>query len=174
LELLDAQRRDRVRFLREIRTAARLEHPGTPAIYDTGTEQRPDGTEQVWLVMQLLRGSTLETLLDAAVYDGDATPPIAWAAAIGAQIAAVLADVHRVDVVHRDIKPANIMIVDGGLVKVLDFGIAILRGASALPRLTQVDRTVGTPAYMSPEQHLGRGVTGRPTSTRWAACCSSC
>ena len=104
-----------VRFLREIRTAARLEHPGTPAVYDTGTEQQPDGTEQVWLVMQLLRGSTLETVLDAAVYDGDATPTIQWAAAIGAQIAAVLTDVHRVDVVHRDIKPANIMIVDGGL-----------------------------------------------------------
>jgi serine/threonine protein kinase len=160
LELLDAQRRDRARFLREIRTAARLEHPGTPAVYDTGTEELPDGTEQVWLVMQLLRGSTLETLLDAAVYDGAAAPPVAWAAAIGAQIAAVLADVHRVDVVHRDIKPANVMIVDGGLVKVLDFGIAILRGGGALPRLTQVDRTVGTPAYMSPEQHLGRAVTG--------------
>ena len=159
LELLDAQRRDRVRFLREIRTAARLEHPGTPAVYDTGTEEQPDGTEQVWLVMQLLRGSTLEALLDVAVYGGAATPPVAWAAAIGAQVAAVLADVHRVDVVHRDIKPANIMIVDGGLVKVLDFGIAILRGGGALPRLTQVDRTVGTPAYMSPEQHLGRAVT---------------
>ena len=160
LELLDAQRRDRVRFLREIRTAARLEHPGTPAVYDTGTELQADGSEQVWLVMQLLRGSTLETVLDAAVYSGPATPSVAWAAAIGAQVAAVLADVHRVDIVHRDIKPANIMLVDGGLVKVLDFGIAILRGAGALPRLTQVDRTVGTPAYMSPEQHLGRAVTG--------------
>ena len=71
----------------------------------------------------------------------------------------MLADVHRVDIVHRDIKPANVMIVDGGLVKVLDFGIAILRGAGALPRLTQVDRTVGTPAYMSPEQCLGQVVT---------------
>lgn len=71
----------------------------------------------------------------------------------------MLTDVHRVDIVHRDIKPANVMIVDGGLVKVLDFGIAILRGAGALPRLTQVDRTVGTPTYMSPEQHLGRLVT---------------
>ena len=78
LELLDAQRRDRVRFLREIRTAARLEHPGTPAVYDTGTEQQPDGTEQIWLVMQLLRGSTLETVLDQAVFDGDTAPPVAW------------------------------------------------------------------------------------------------
>jgi hypothetical protein len=71
----------------------------------------------------------------------------------------VLADVHRVDIVHRDIKPGNVMITDGGLVKVLDFGIAILRGAGALPRLTQVDRTVGTPAYMSPEQCLGQVVS---------------
>jgi serine/threonine protein kinase len=54
---------------------------------------------------------------------------------------------------------ANIMVTDGGLVKVLDFGIAILRGAGALPRLTQVDRTVGTPAYMSPEQRAGQLVT---------------
>ncbi|MGH3568161.1 MAG: protein kinase domain-containing protein [Pseudonocardia sp.] len=158
LELLDAQRRDRARFLREIRTAARLEHPGTPAVYDTGVDEQPDGTSRIWLVMQLLRGSTLEWIIDNAEY-GATPPPVSWAAAIGAQIAAVLADVHRVDIVHRDIKPANVMIVDGGLVKVLDFGIAILRGAGALPRLTQVDRTVGTPTYMSPEQHLGRAVT---------------
>ncbi len=108
--------------------------------------------------MQLLRGSTLEATLDHTDYAA-AAPSVAWAAAIAAQIAAVLADVHRVDIVHRDIKPANVMIVDGGLVKVLDFGIAILRGAGALPRLTQVDRTVGTPAYMSPEQCLGQAVT---------------
>lgn len=158
LELIDAQERDRARFLREIRTAARLEHPGTPAVYDTGVDERSDGSNRIWLVMQLLRGSTLEGLLDRADYEA-APPEIAWAAATAAQIAAVLADVHRVDVVHRDIKPANIMVVDGGLVKVLDFGIAILRGAGTLPRLTQVDRTVGTPPYMSPEQHLGRAVT---------------
>ena len=168
-EILDAQDRDRRRFLREIRVTARLEHPGTPAVYDTGVETRPDGTSRVWLVMQLLRGSTLEALLDRADFsapayaDGTAppvslTPPVSWAAAIAAQIAAVLADVHRVDIVHRDIKPSNVMITEGGLVKVLDFGIAILQGASALPRLTQVDRTVGTPPYMSPEQCLGQPV----------------
>ncbi|HEY5858042.1 MAG TPA: serine/threonine-protein kinase [Aldersonia sp.] len=158
VEILDAQERDRRRFLREIRTTAQLEHPGTPAVYDTGVETGPDGTQQLWVVMQLLRGSTLESVLDHT--DFAASPPsLSWAAAIGAQIAAVLADVHRVDIVHRDIKPANVMIADGGLVKVLDFGIAILRGAGALPRLTQVDKTVGTPAYMSPEQCLGQAVT---------------
>ena len=158
VEILDALDRDRKRFLREIRVTAQLEHPGTPAVYDTGVETAPDGTTQLWLVMQLLRGSTLEALLNHADYDSSPFP-IAWAAAIAAQIAAVLADVHRVDIVHRDIKPGNVMITDGGLVKVLDFGIAILRGAGALPRLTQVDRTVGTPAYMSPEQCLGQVVT---------------
>lgn len=157
-EIIDAQRRDRKRFLREIRTTAQLEHPGTPAVYDTGVETASDGSTELWLVMQLLRGSTLQTILNGTDY-ATAPPSLTWAAAIAAQIAAVLADVHRVDVVHRDIKPANAMIVDGGFVKVLDFGIAILRGRAALPRLTQVDRTVGTPAYMSPEQCLGLAVT---------------
>ena len=158
VEILDALDRDRKRFLREIRVTAQLEHPGTPAVYDTGVETAPDGTTRLWLVMQLLRGSTLEALLNQADYESS-PPSVAWAAAIAAQIAAVLADVHRVDVVHRDIKPGNVIITDGGLVKVLDFGIATLRGAGALPRLTQVDRTVGTPAYMSPEQCLGQAVT---------------
>jgi serine/threonine protein kinase len=66
-----------------------------------------------------------------------APPPAAMAAAIVVQIAAVLSDTHRVDIVHRDIKPANVMLVDGGLVKVLDFGMAIPRGSGALPRLTR-------------------------------------
>jgi hypothetical protein len=139
VEILDAIDRDQKRFLREIRMTARLELAGVPAIYDTGVDDLPDGTRQLWLVMQLLRGSTLETLLDGASFSGPDTPSVAWAVAIAAQIAAVLADVHRVDIVHRDIKAANIMVTDGGLVKVLDFGIAILRGAGALPRLTQVD-----------------------------------
>jgi serine/threonine protein kinase len=146
------------RFLREIRTTASLEHPGIPAVFDTGVDTFPNGRRRVWLVMQLLRGSTVETLIDSTDYE-DAPLEIAHAAGIAAQVAAVLASVHAVDVVHRDIKPANLMLVPGGFVKVLDFGIAILRGADAPPRLTQVDHTVGTPDYMSPEQHLGSVIT---------------
>ena len=119
--------------------------------------------------MQLLRGSSLETLIDGASYEDPGPPSVAWAAAVAAQVAAVLADVHRVDIVHRDIKASNIMVTDGGLVKVLDFGIAILRGAWALPRLTQVDQTVGTPSYMSPEQWAGQLVT--PSSDVYSLGC---
>jgi serine/threonine protein kinase len=159
VEILDALERDQKRFLREIRVTAQLELPGVPAVYDTGVDDLPDGGRRLWVVMQLLRGSTLEALLDAALFHGPDAPGMAWAAAVTAQVAAVLADVHRVDIVHRDIKPANIIVTDGGLVKVLDFGIAILHGAGSLPRLTQVDRTVGTPGYMSPEQWAGQLVT---------------
>jgi serine/threonine protein kinase len=158
VEILDGMERDRKRFLREIQVMAKLELPGIPAVYDTGTETAPDGTRRLWLVMQLLRGSTLEAILDRTGY-GSSPPAVTWAAAIAAQVAAVLADVHQVDIVHRDIKPANVMVTGGGIVKVLDFGIAILQGAGALPRLTQVGRTIGTPPYMSPEQCLGQAVT---------------
>jgi serine/threonine protein kinase len=159
-EILDAHDRDRRRFLREIRVTAQLEQPGIPAVYDTGESDLPGGGKELWLVMQLLRGSTLSALLDQADYlSPSSSPTVAWACGIATQIAAVLVGVHREDIVHRDIKPSNVMIVDGGLVKVLDFGISLLRGASSLPRLTQVGRTVGTPIYMSPEQYLGKLVS---------------
>lgn len=157
VEIRDAHDRNQKRFLREIRVMAGLELPGIPAVYDTGVDKPDDGPSRLWLVMQLLRGTTLEALLGETDYESDPLG-IAQAAAIAAQIAAVLADVHRVDIVHRDIKPANVMLTDGGLVKVLDFGIAILHGAGALPRLTQVGHTVGTPLYMSPEQWHGQTV----------------
>ncbi|CAO5241441.1 protein kinase domain-containing protein [Frankia sp. AgKG'84/4] len=156
------------RFLREIRTTASLEHPGIPAVFDTGVHTFPDGSRRVWLVMQLLRGSTVHQLIEDTDYD-DAPLAIARAAGIGAQVAAVLASVHAVDVVHRDIKPDNLVLVPGGFVKVLDFGIAILRGADAPPRLTQVDHTIGTPEYMSPEQHLGSVIT--PASDLYSLGC---
>lgn len=156
---------DRERFLREIRTTARLELPGIPAVYDFGTEP---STGRIYLVMQLLYGQTLADLIAARDYTTDPWP-VSWAAAIGAQVAATLVDVHRVDVVHRDIKPSNLMVCANGLVKVLDFGVAILHGASALPKLTRVGMTVGSPPYMPPEQVLGNPVG--PASDVYALGC---
>lgn len=172
LELLDARRRDRARFLREIRTAARLEHPGTPAVYDTGVDEQAGGTDRIWLVMQLLRGSTLDTVMTTEY--AEKLPEIAWAAAVGAQLAAVLADLHGVDVVHRDIKPANVMLVDGGLVKVLDFGIAILRGPARCrgsPRSTRPS----APRPTCPPSSTSAGPSRQlRTSTPSVACSTSC
>ncbi|MEU1745805.1 serine/threonine-protein kinase [Micromonospora arida] len=161
----DAVAADRERFLREIRTTARLELPGIPAVYDFGVEE---SSGRIYLVMQLVYGQTLAELIASRTYAADPWP-ITWAVAITAQVAATLVDVHRVDVVHRDIKPTNLMVSDGGVVKVLDFGVAILRGASALPRLTQVGLTVGSPPYMPPEQALGNPVG--PASDVYALGC---
>lgn len=148
--LAEAAEVDRERFLREIRTTARLEHPGIPAVYDFGVEA---STDRIYLVMQLLYGQTLTELIGASDLR-----PVSWAAATAAQVAATLVDVHAVDVVHRDIKPSNILVTHAGLVKLLDFGVAVLQGAAALPKLTQLGRTVGSPPYMSREQVLGNPV----------------
>ena len=165
LALAEAAATDRERFLREVRTTARLELPGIPAVYDFGVDP---ATDRLYLVMQLLRGQTLADLIVERDYESDPWP-ISWAAAIAAQIAATLVEVHHVGVVHRDIKPSNLIVEAGGLVKVLDFGVAVLQGAGALPRLTQVGVTVGSPPYMSPEQVLGNPVG--PASDVYALGC---
>ncbi|MFH8397672.1 protein kinase [Streptomyces anulatus] len=145
-------RRDR--FLREVRTTAAVEHLGIPAVYDTGID---DLSGRLYVVMQLLTGRELQAVVDET--DHESGPlPVSWVAAAGAQIASVLDEVHRHDVVHRDIKPANLMLTRGGVVKVLDFGVAALLGFGTNPRLTQEGMTVGTPAYMSPEQSLANAV----------------
>lgn len=162
-EALETRRR---RFLREVRTTAGLhEHPGLPAVYDTGLDE---ATGRLYVVMQLLKGREVQTLIDETDYDSEPLP-VAWAAAIGAQIASALHEVHRHDVVHRDIKPANLMLTPGGVVKVLDFGVAALLGSGANPHLTQEGMTVGTPAFMSPEQSLANAVG--PAADIYALAC---
>ncbi|MFD0854820.1 serine/threonine-protein kinase, partial [Actinomadura adrarensis] len=155
----------RERFLREVRTTATIEHPGVPAVFDAGID-RPTG--RPFIALQLLRGREIQTLVDETEQDTEPVE-VARATAIGAQIASVLDEVHRHDVVHRDIKPANLMLTPGGIVKVLDFGVAALLGSGAHPRLTRIGTTVGTPAYMSPEQVLGNTVG--PTSDVYALAC---
>ncbi|MFC0106974.1 serine/threonine-protein kinase [Kibdelosporangium aridum] len=131
------------RFDREARLTAKLENPGVPAVYDTGQDE-----DDLYLVMQLIAGA------DLAEFQAEHEPvPVAWVAAIGAQIASVLAAAHAAGLVHRDLKPRNVMITDTGEVKVLDFGIAVLRDVD-MTRITRTAETVGTPAYMAPEQAM--------------------
>ncbi len=142
------------RFEREAQAAARLKHPNVVAVYDFGVSE--DGV--IYLVMELVEGRNLHDAIKT-----EAPMPIGSAAAIVRQICAALAEAHRHDIVHRDIKPANIVVddsPDGVRVKVLDFGIASLRGGTMMT-FTQTGTVMGTPAYMSPEQCLGEDLDGR-------------
>lgn len=136
------------RFRTEAVALARLAHPRIATLY--GLEH--DGDE-FYMVMEFLRGETLEALV---AREGR----ISWrrAAQICAQVAEALDHAHDHGVVHRDIKPANIMIGPGDATKVMDFGIARMAGSS---RQTQHGHSVGTPAYMAPEQLRGEECDGR-------------
>ncbi|HEX6497675.1 MAG TPA: serine/threonine-protein kinase [Micromonosporaceae bacterium] len=148
------------RFRRESRIAARLEHPGVPAIYDVGI----DG-ERPYLVMQYIEGITVA---DLTAEHGPL--PVGWAAAIAAQSCAVLSVAHRHSLVHRDFKPSNLMLDGDGTVKVLDFGLAVALDATDASQITRTGQTVGTPAYMAPEQ-IRAGIS-RPATDLYALGCT--
>ncbi|GHH68785.1 serine/threonine protein kinase [Streptosporangium violaceochromogenes] len=146
------------RFLREARILARLEHPGAPVLYDFGTfEQR------LFQVMQFVAGVTVADLLSE-----HGPLPVPWAAAIAAQTCAVLSAAHALSIYHRDLKPANLMLCPDGSVKVMDFGLAMLREADST-QFTRVGQILGTPSYMAPEQ-IQSGLAG-PRSDLYALGC---
>ncbi|MBP2329826.1 serine/threonine protein kinase [Kibdelosporangium banguiense] len=131
------------RFAREARLTAKLENPGVPAVYDTGQDE-----DDLFLVMQVIGGA------DLAEFQAENEPvPVGWVVAIGAQIASVLGAAHGAGLIHRDLKPRNVMITENGEIKVLDFGIAVLRDVD-MTRITRTSEAVGTPAYMAPEQAM--------------------
>ena len=143
------------RFQREAEILARLHHPNTVRVLDTG--QSADRT--LYLVMERVEGHSLEATLRQRL-DHEEVLSEADATAIGLQVLGSLAEAHALGLVHRDIKPANIMLDDqDGQVraKVLDFGIAQTQESS----LTATGKLMGTPTYMSPEQCLGVEVDGR-------------
>ena len=131
------------RFLREIKIAARLDHPHILALFDSG-----DTDGLLYYVMPFVDG---ESLRDRITREGQL--PLGDALRLTAQVADALAYAHQQGVVHRDIKPENILL-SGGHAKVADFGIALAAGPSDR-KLTHTGFALGTPAYMSPEQMLG-------------------
>jgi serine/threonine-protein kinase len=132
------------RFQREIRMAARLQHPHILTVHDSG------GTEgQLWFTMPFVEGETLRTRLRR-----ERQLAVPEALRIAREAATALEYAHRHDVVHRDIKPENLLLTTDGQVLVADFGIArALSGADT--ELTETGMSLGTPAYMSPEQAAG-------------------
>jgi serine/threonine-protein kinase len=137
------------RFLSEIRTTARLQHPHILPLLDSG---QADGL--LYYVMPLVTGETLRARLER-----ERQLPIADAVRIAREVADALGHAHGLGVIHRDIKPENILL-QGGHAVVADFGIALAVHQAAGQRMTQTGLSLGTPQYMSPEQAMGERSVG--------------
>ncbi len=132
------------RFLTEIKTTAKLQHPHILPLLDSGAA---DGL--LFYVMPYVRGETLRTRLER-----EKQLPIADAVRIAREVAGALDHAHKQGIIHRDIKPENILLQDGAAL-VADFGIALAVQQAGTQRLTQTGLSLGTPQYMSPEQAMG-------------------
>lgn len=148
------------RFWREARAASALNHPGICTLYEINESE-----SQPFLVMELLEGQSLDRLY------GRQAVPLSRLAELGVQIADALDAAHRKGILHRDVKPANIFVTRSGQTKILDFGLARFEdrstgdtadtGISDRNMLTTPGTTLGTIAYMSPEQARGEPLDNR-------------
>jgi serine/threonine protein kinase/Tfp pilus assembly protein PilF len=148
--------------LREARLASAIDHPNVCAIYEVGEAEQDSGEWEAYIVMQYIPGKSL----DKVIAEGPANAQLVLSS--GMQIADGLAAAHNMGIFHRDLKPANVMLTDGGLIKLLDFGLArrLQRGSVDFdPSLTEQEVTPavagatytargGTIAYMAPEQFV--------------------
>jgi serine/threonine-protein kinase len=136
------------RFRREAKICARLDHPNIVKIFDFNSTD-----DSVFISMEYVEGSTLDLFIQQ-------NETISFPEIINTtiQILTGLSFAHKQDIIHRDIKPSNIMLSSEGSVKITDFGLAVV---SDLPGITGQDQTVGSPAYMSPEQTMGKELDHR-------------
>ena len=138
----------RARFLREARVLSSLNHPNIVRIREILTH-----ASQPVIVMEFVEGRPLSELITAGAL------PVEMVISIAIQVASAIGCAHRAGVIHRDVKPANVMITSGGVVKVLDFGAAkqfvVAEGDDPVSS-TATGVLLGSPAYMSPEQALGK------------------
>lgn len=138
------------RFKREARAMAAMNHPNIVGVYDFDVY----GENTYYLVMEYIAGGTLKDRLKELAEAGKRMP-LDRAMAIGQQVADALDYAHSRNMIHRDVKPANIMINDRGQAVLTDFGIVKLMGGQSMA-YTATGALIGTPAYMSPEQALGK------------------
>lgn len=132
----------RNRFIREAKAAAKVNHPNIVAVYDMSAEQG-----NAFIAMEFVEGTNLHSYIHRK-----GPLPVREALSIMTQTCAALSAIHKEGIVHRDLKPDNILLAKGGLVKLMDFGLA--KGSGN--RLTGTNMVMGTPAYMAPEQTLGK------------------
>jgi non-specific serine/threonine protein kinase len=144
------------RFMQEAQAASALDHINICTIYEI--DETEDG--QLFISMAFYDGETVREKIDRGPLK------VAQAVDIAAQVAEALREAHHKGIVHRDIKPANVMITSRGRVKIMDFGLAKLAGQT---KLTRADTTLGTVAYMSPEQARGERVDPRTDIWSWGA-----
>jgi serine/threonine protein kinase len=132
----------KTRFIHEAQAASALQHNNICSIHEI--DETPDG--RLFISMDCYEGETLKDKI------ANGPLPLEEAMDIAFQVAAGLSEAHAAGMVHRDIKPANTIVTDKGDVKILDFGLAKLAGQT---KVTKTGMTVGTVAYMSPEQAKG-------------------
>lgn len=147
----DAGEEVRQALIAEAKTASRLTHPNIAVVYDAG-----EANGIPYIAMEYVEGRTLQNMMDRPWTDSNLTR-------VAMQAAQGLAHAHERGVVHRDIKPSNLMVTPQGRLEILDFGIAKRDAkpteqgdAATLMRVTTPGLSVGTPAYMSPEQVVGQ------------------
>jgi serine/threonine protein kinase/Tfp pilus assembly protein PilF len=138
---------EKARFIHEAQSASALNHPNVTTIH--GIEESPEG---LFIVMEYVEGKTLKQIIEKEALS------IKKVLDIGIQICEGLAIAHEKGILHRDIKSDNIMVTPRGQVKIMDFGLAKLKGAT---KITETGSTLGTAAYMSPEQASGEEVDQR-------------